>query len=86
MPSCCARSACRRAAMSFYGLYEGTPINQRGADFGFELPDRIVIFYRPLVRSFHNPAALQREIRKTVIHEIGHFFGLDDDEIEAEGY
>jgi predicted Zn-dependent protease with MMP-like domain len=69
-----------------YGLYEGTPLAERGVDFSFALPDRIVIFYRPLLRSFHSPAALRREIRKTVIHEIGHFFGLDDDEIEREGF
>jgi predicted Zn-dependent protease with MMP-like domain len=50
------------------------------------LPDRIVIYYRPLVHDFRTPGAIRREIRKTIIHEVGHVFGLDDDEIEAEGY
>jgi predicted Zn-dependent protease with MMP-like domain len=73
----------RRDAL--YGLYDGVPLNERGA--GDELlPDRIAIYYRPLVRDFQTPTAIRREIRNTVIHEIGHLFGLDDDEIEAEGY
>jgi predicted Zn-dependent protease with MMP-like domain len=50
------------------------------------LPDRITIFYRPLVRAFRTPTAIRREIRKTVVHELAHFFGLEDGDIEAEGY
>jgi predicted Zn-dependent protease with MMP-like domain len=69
-----------------FGLYEGIPLNERGLDDQPSLPDRITIFYRPLVRGFRTPAAIRREIRKTVVHELGHFFGLDDDDIEAEGY
>lgn len=70
---------------TLYGLYDGL-----GGEGGFEvplaLPDRIALYYRPLVRDFRTPTAIRREIRKTVIHEVGHHFGLDDDEIEAEGY
>ena len=70
---------------TLYGLYEGVPVGERG--FAAEmLPDRIAIYYRPLVRDFRTPTAIRREIRKTVIHEIGHVFGLDDDAIESEGY
>ena len=71
---------------TLFGLYEGTPLGERGLDGPPALPDRITIFYRPLVRTFRTPAAIRREIRKTVIHELGHFFGLEDDDIEAEGY
>ena len=71
---------------TLFGLYEGTPLNERGLDDTPALPDRITIFYRPLVRTFRTPAAIRREIRKTVVHELGHFFGLGDDDIEAEGY
>jgi predicted Zn-dependent protease with MMP-like domain len=71
---------------TLFGLYEGTPLDERGLDGPPALPDRITIFYRPLVRTFRTPAAIRREIRKTVIHELGHFFGLEDDDIEAEGY
>jgi len=71
---------------SLFGLYEGTPLTERAFDAPPALPDRITIFYRPLVRTFRTPAAIRREIRKTVVHELGHFFGLEDDEIEGEGY
>jgi predicted Zn-dependent protease with MMP-like domain len=50
------------------------------------LPDKITIFYRPLVRVFHSPDAIRREVTRTVIHEVGHYFGLDDDEIRSAGY
>jgi len=71
---------------TLFGLYQGVPLSERGALYGNALPDRITIFYRPLIRAFGNPVALRREIRRTVIHEIGHYFGLDDDQIEEEGY
>lgn len=71
---------------TLFGLYEGTPLHERAIDETLALPDRITIFYRPLVRTFRTPGAIRREIRKTVIHELGHFFGLEDDEIESDGY
>ena len=71
---------------TLFGLYEGTPLQERAVDETLALPDRITIFYRPLVRAFRTPGAIRREIRKTVIHELGHLFGLEDDDIESEGY
>lgn len=71
---------------TIYGLYEGVPVDERPFDGAPLLPDRIAIYYRPLVRDFRTPGAIQREIRATIIHEVGHVFGLEDDEIEAEGY
>ena len=71
---------------TIYGLYDGVPVDERGGDDALLLPDRIAIYYRPLVRDFRTPHAIRREIRTTIIHEVGHVFGLDDDEIEAEGY
>lgn len=71
---------------TIYGLYEGVPVGERGFDDAPLLPDRIVIYYRPLLRDFRTPGAIRREIRTTIIHEVGHVFGLEDDEIEAEGY
>src|SRR4051794_17733710 len=50
------------------------------------MPDKITIFRRPLVESFANPDELEREIRITVLHELGHYFGLDEDQIEQLGY
>ena len=71
---------------TLFGLYQGIPLSQRGAGYGMTLPDKITIFYRPLVRAYRSPHAIRREISRTVIHEIGHFFGLDDDEINEVGY
>jgi predicted Zn-dependent protease with MMP-like domain len=71
---------------ALFGLYEGTPIDERAESGVLELPDKITIFYGPLIREFRGEKRLRREIRKTVIHEVGHFFGLEDDELEDEGY
>jgi predicted Zn-dependent protease with MMP-like domain len=71
---------------TLFGIYEGIPESQRSWLDPMPLPDRIAIYYRPLVREFRTPAAIRREIRKTIIHEVGHHFGLDDADIEAEGY
>ena len=50
------------------------------------LPDKITIFERPLRRAFPDPKRLETEIRITVLHELAHYFGLDEDEIEELGY
>lgn len=71
---------------TLFGLYEGVPIDERSESGVLELPDKITIFSGPLSRAFRGEKQLRREIRKTVIHEVGHFFGFDDDELEGEGY
>jgi len=68
-----------------FGLYEGVPLPERG-DWAGSLPDRIRIFRRPLVESFRDPAELEREIRITVLHELAHYFGLDEDQLDHLGY
>lgn len=70
---------------TLFGLYDGVPLDERSHDHAW-LPDRITIYYRPLVRSFRSRRRIREEIRRTVVHEVGHFFGMDDDEIEALGY
>jgi predicted Zn-dependent protease with MMP-like domain len=65
------------------GYYDGLG---PGRDHAGALPDRIVVYRRPLERAFPDPAELQREIRVTVLHEVGHFFGLDEDRIDELGY
>lgn len=68
------------------GLYEGVPLVERGADGDVLMfPDRITLFYRPLVRLAPTEPALREEIRITLLHELGHFFGFDEDELEARG-
>ena len=68
-----------------FGLYEGVPLTERG-DWAGSLPDRIRIFRRPLVESFPDPAELEAEIRITVLHEVAHYFGIDEDRLEDLGY
>jgi len=50
------------------------------------MPDKITIFRRPLVESFPDPAELEQEIRITVLHELGHYFGMTEEQIERLGY
>jgi predicted Zn-dependent protease with MMP-like domain len=50
------------------------------------LPDKITIFRRPLVQAFPDPAELEEEIRITVLHELAHYFGIDEDRLEDLGY
>jgi predicted Zn-dependent protease with MMP-like domain len=68
-----------------FGLYEGIPLPERG-DWAGSLPDRIRIFRLPLVESFRDPAQLEEEIRITVLHELAHYFGLDEDRLDDLGY
>jgi predicted Zn-dependent protease with MMP-like domain len=66
-----------------FGWYDGLG---PGADRAGALPDRIVIYRLPLVERFPDPSELRREIRVTVLHELGHFFGLDEERIDELGY
>lgn len=68
-----------------FGLYEGIPLPERGDMAGVE-PDRITIFRLPLTEEFTDPEELEREIRITVLHELGHYFGLDEDRLAELGY
>ena len=67
------------------GLYEGVPLPERG-DWAGSLPDRIAIYRRPLEESFPDPEELEREIRITVLHELAHYFGLDEERLAELGY
>lgn len=68
-----------------FGLYEGIPLPERG-DWAGELPDRIRIFRLPLEESFPDPAELEDEIRITVLHELAHYFGIDEERLDELGY
>jgi predicted Zn-dependent protease with MMP-like domain len=67
------------------GLYHGVPLPERG-DMAGSLPDTISIYRIPLEESFPDPDELREEIRITVLHELGHYFGLDEDRLEELGY
>jgi predicted Zn-dependent protease with MMP-like domain len=62
------------------GIYRGVPMTRRTFD-AFHLPDQIAIFRGPILRVTRNAPAARQQIRETVIHELGHYFGLDDDEM-----
>ena len=68
-----------------YGLFEGIPLTEGGPRPG-DLPNRIAIYRKPLEEDFDDPAELQEEIRITVLHELGHYFGLDEDRLDELGY
>jgi predicted Zn-dependent protease with MMP-like domain len=65
------------------GLYHGVPKRERGFWYGNTLPDRIVIFKRPLERISTHWEELKENIRRTVFHEVGHYFGLSEDDLRS---
>ena len=67
------------------GLYDGVSLVERGADHT-GLPDRITIFRRPLLALCADADELVREVRITVVHEIAHHFGIDDERLHELGY
>ena len=69
-----------RAGSTLYGLYSGTPMTKRDSNFA-ALPDAIVLFRGPILRSARTRESVVDQIRKTVVHEIGHFFGLSDEDL-----
>jgi predicted Zn-dependent protease with MMP-like domain len=71
---------------TLYGIYQGVPLPERSFLDPPLLPDKITIFAEPLLQDFPDPDELREEIRLTVLHEIAHFFGMDDEEIEDLGY
>ncbi|MGE0591320.1 MAG: metallopeptidase family protein [Vicinamibacterales bacterium] len=68
---------------SLYGLYQGTPITERSWDQGNDLPDRITLYQIPIEEDCDDADDVRAVIGETLIHEIGHYFGLSEEEIEA---
>jgi predicted Zn-dependent protease with MMP-like domain len=67
---------------SLYGLYQGTPLPERTWDYGNSLPDRITIYQRPIEEDCDDEDEIRAVIGETLIHEVGHYFGLSEEEIE----
>jgi predicted Zn-dependent protease with MMP-like domain len=67
------------------GLYEGVPLTERTADYGLVLPDKITIFRGPILRICRREDEVAEEIKMTVVHEIAHHFGIDDDRLQELG-
>ena len=68
-----------------YGLYEGTPRTEWGADF-VPFPNRITLYRLALEEDFPDPAELEEEVRETVIHELAHHLGIGDDRLHELGH
>ena len=70
---------------TLFGLYEGVPLTQRGSDYHLVPPDRITIFRGPLERASPSLQAIAREVRVTVMHELGHHLGFEERGLESLG-
>lgn len=70
------------------GLYAGIPLNRRGAGYGgySSMPDMITIFKSPHQRIAWSKEDLYENVRRTVVHEVGHYFGMDEDQLREMGY
>ena len=68
------------------GLYVGRPRTLRSVEDSGAMPDAIFIFQQPIEAVCHNERELVRQVRVTVLHEIGHHFGLNEDDLERLGY
>jgi predicted Zn-dependent protease with MMP-like domain len=67
---------------SLYGLYEGVPATEYAADWA-ALPNKITLFRVPLEEDFADPAELAEEVRRTVLHELAHHAGFDEERMES---
>lgn len=75
-----------RAGRDLLGLYHGVPLTERGAWYAGVEPDLITIYQGPIERvTGHDPAAIREQVRATVLHEIAHYFGIDDDRLDELG-
>jgi predicted Zn-dependent protease with MMP-like domain len=66
---------------TLFGLYEGTPLGERGTGYHLAMPDRITIYRDPILEAGLTREEMKREVRLTVVHELGHHFGLSDEEL-----
>lgn len=66
---------------SLYGLYEGIPLTRRGDSYNFVMPDKITIFWGPILRDYPNEEAFANKVRTVVYHEIGHYFGMSEGDL-----
>ncbi len=66
---------------TLFGLYQGVPLTEREWNYGNALPDRIVIYQKPIERAASSPEKMEEIVLDTVMHEVGHYFGFSDDEL-----
>ncbi len=80
------RRAGLRPGQTLFGLYEGVPLTQRTGGYNLVPPDKITIFRGPILAAFRTPEEMRQQVRRTVLHEIGHHFGLDEERLRALDY
>jgi predicted Zn-dependent protease with MMP-like domain len=68
------------------GLYQGIPLTRRGTSYAGAMPDRITIYRMPILRICHTTQDVVRQVHITVVHEIAHHFGIEDDRLHELGY
>jgi predicted Zn-dependent protease with MMP-like domain len=68
------------------GLYQGIPLTSRSTQYAGVLPDRITIYHRAICAICRTEGDVVEQVRQTVIHEVGHHFGLDDDRLRELGW
>jgi len=71
---------------TLYGFYHGIPLPERSVLDSGNLPDKISVYRGPLEGDFRDPGELARQIRTTLLHEIGHYFGMDEEDLSRLGY
>ena len=67
---------------TLYGLYQGTPLTERGWAHGNQLPDRITLYQEPIEADCEDEDEVRAVIGETLIHEVGHYFGMSEEQIE----
>ncbi|PIV20289.1 MAG: hypothetical protein COS40_13570 [Deltaproteobacteria bacterium CG03_land_8_20_14_0_80_45_14] len=70
-----------RSPFELLGLYQGVPLDRRGFYYGNVLPDKITLFQIPIESMCKTKKEIEEKVREVVIHEVGHYFGLDDERL-----
>jgi len=75
----------RKRGETLLGLYEGVPLTKRGRHYGLVVPDKVTIFQKPIEAHCRNDAEIIAEIKRVVLHEIAHHFGISDARLRQLG-
>jgi predicted Zn-dependent protease with MMP-like domain len=84
------RRTCRQMGLDhpreLLGLYHGTPLTERSVEHSGQMPDRISLYQENIERACRTQDEVVEQVRTTILHEVGHFFGLDEDDLDEVGY
>ena len=76
----------RHPTQNLYGLYHGVALTSRTSSYSGHLPDTITIYRQPILAHAHDAASAREQVATTVIHEVAHHFGIDDDRLDELGW